>query len=119
MPCHLSHTGAGARPSLSSSQWFSARLNDCTHHCDTKVRLPETVIAVPIGFPIRHEIVQQVAWLVNVDMAQGLYPPLIEKSKLNCTTGLCYEKDANAEVSQFDVWSMIVLPPSKNRTRGL
>ena len=84
----------------------AARINN-TVHCDTKVRLPATVVSVPVGLPINKNIHQAMSYLFQGSVADGEYAKLSTKSYLNYTKNVCVERDAAAEVVQFDLVSMI------------
>ena len=87
-------------------QWYQSRVNN-TVHCNNKVRLLETVLAIPIGMPITREINQQISSLIQEEVEGGSFPPVLNQAKLNYTAGLCPEQSAtSAEVTSFDLRSM-------------
>jgi len=85
--------------------WLDERIGQSVH-CDTKVRLPETVLSMPVGLPISAEILAPVSYLLSNRLDEGEYKRLSDRAMLNFTSNVCREKSPSKPTTQLDVESM-------------
>ena len=85
--------------------WLDARINQ-TVHCDTKVRLRETTLSIPVGLPINPEIFTPVSWLLESQISQGEYTRLAQRATVNFTKNVCFERDPAEDVTLLGLEAM-------------
>ena len=88
---------------MDRDQWRQERLWGKTHHCDTKVRLPEVIISEWNTIVVRDELAHVVSWGVRADLEAGRYADSVNEALQNYTSGLCSEAQATVRRNLFGV----------------
>ena len=88
---------------MDRDQWREERLWGKTHHCTTKVRLPEVIISEWNTIVVHDELAHVVSWAVRDDLEAGRYDDSVNEALQNYTAALCPEAQASVRRIDFGV----------------
>jgi len=81
--------------------WKASRMFDQSTHCDTKIRLLETVSLMANACPVRSEIERAMSMAIRHDVEAGIYTLRRNDARRNFTYGMCKELPSVSTINQL------------------
>ena len=88
---------------LNEDEWRNLRLWGETHHCDSKVRLPNVLVTVPNAIVVSESISKVLGWAVRAEIEAGNYNAFKTIALRNYTANLCPEASATTHKAKLGV----------------